>query len=337
MKSDIPPEYTNRPGKKDDCNDLDDLPPDFSTLEHPHQLPAYFQTMPTVPGWTIVINNRFWVDGFRIFISLDSARKFSAFKNSANPDVISLQEQGFGVPVFKAITNSVPFLSKYITFRKYTPTNLRPFDVDRDYFEFCVVRRYAHVGYDTYVFEFHPDLGDKTREFTLMMFSHSQLPIHDYLYKGVKHRWVDETHGKGFRKRWSMKFGFKHTILDPAQPALTDNWDGKSDKLDKEKKKNAYLGGYLRNMFSVSAKYAKAEYYGPLCSDTLGEEEHYFTRGFAELRVDDVGNPDLNVNYETIFSLKEDDLVSICVATVLKRQKDIEEQNRRSSNGGGGG
>ena len=30
-----------------------------------------------------------------------------------------------------------------------------------------------------------------------------------------------------------MKFGFKHTILRSDQLSLTDNWDGKGDKLNK--------------------------------------------------------------------------------------------------------
>ena len=331
MKSDIPPEYTN----KSSDNYEDEFPPDFSTLEQ-HELPEYFQTTKN-PGWTIVINNRFWLDGFRIFVSLDAAYKFSIFKKNKTPEIIDLQEQGFGVPILKAITPNIPFTNKFLTFRRYVPTNLHPFDIDKDYYEYCTVKKTIHVGYDAFIFEFKPDPNVRKSDFTITMFSHSQLPINDYIYKGNKHRWVDETHGKGFRKRWSMKFGFKHTVLRSDQLSLTDNWDGKSDKLNKTINKNPYLEGYLKKMFSVSARLPKHEYYGNLCSDTLGETEQFFKTGYAELKIDDIANPNSNVNYETIFSLTEDHLVTICIATVLKRQKDIEEDRKRSSSGGGGG
>lgn len=334
MKLDIPPEYTCRSLDTNE-KDEDELPPDFSSLQH-HELPAYFQETKN-PGWIIVINNRFWVDGFRIFVSLDAAYKFDIFKKNKTPEIVDLQEQGFGIPIFKAITPNTPLSTKFLTFRRYIPTNLHPFDVDKDYYDYCTVKKSIHVGYDTFTFEFRPDPKIPKSNFTIKMFSHSQLPINDYIYKGRKNRWIDETHGTGFRKRWSMKFGLKHTVLQPDQIALTDNWDGKSDKLNKEIKKNPYLEGYLKKMFSMSARLPKPEYYGHLCSNTLGETEHYFKTGYAELKIDDIGNPNSSVNYETIFSLTDDHLVSICIAAVLKRQKDIEEERKRSSGGGGGG
>ena len=124
---------------------------------------------------------------------------FQCSKNKT-PEIIDLQEQGFGVPILKAITPNVPFTNKFLTFRRYVPTNLHPFDIDKDYYEYCVVKKSIHVGYDTFIFEFKPDPNVRKSDFTITMFSHSQLPINDYIYKGNKHRWVDETHGKGFRK-----------------------------------------------------------------------------------------------------------------------------------------
>ena len=90
--------------------------------------------------------------------------------------------------------------------------------------------------------------------------------------------------------------------------------------------------------FSVLSRFPKQEYYGPHCR-YIGRSRSFFKLGYAELKIDDLGrgipegdddNGD-DVNYESIFSIPEDELVTICIATVLKRQKDIEEEkkNRR--------
>lgn len=351
-KQDPPPDYTNRTSDNynPDTTDNHNIPPPFTThpIEvHPPpfssstspniRVPAYFQNQ-TTSGWTIVINNRFWTDGFRIFVSEDASNKFDAFKKSKNPEIIQLQEQGIGVPLFKAVTSYIPLATKFITFRRYVPTNLHPFDIDKDYYDYCIVKRKLHVGYDSYIFEFTPDPKQPKLNFQVILFSHSILPIHDYIYKGERHRWIDESNLRGFKARWQVKYGFKHTYLIDGQPALTDNWDGKSDKLNKDKK-NPYLDNFLKMKLSVLSRFPKQEYYGPHCTDTLGEAEAFFKLGYAELKIDDLGRgipegDDVNgvdVNYESIFSIPEDELVTICIATVLKRQKDIEEEkkNRR--------
>ena len=69
-------------------------------------------------------------------------------------EIIQLQEQGIGVPLFKAVTSYIPLATKFITFRRYVPTNLHPFDIDKDYYDYCIVKRKLHVGYDSYIFEF---------------------------------------------------------------------------------------------------------------------------------------------------------------------------------------
>ena len=87
-----------------------------------------------------------------------------------------------------------------------------------------------------------PDPKQPKLNFQVILFSHSILPIHDYIYKGERHRWIDESNLRGFKARWQVKYGFKHTYLIDGQPALTDNWDGKSDKLNKDK--NPYLDNF---------------------------------------------------------------------------------------------
>ncbi|EMG48437.1 hypothetical protein SBY92_003337 [Candida maltosa Xu316] len=320
-KIDEPPVYTNRP--IDEKKGEEAPPPPFTEA-----VPHYFQDNKS-PGWKIVINNRFWTDGFRIFVSNDASNKFDIFKKkNTSPEVVELQEQGFGVPLFKAVTSFISVSGRFITFRRYTPTNLHPFDVDRDYYDYCVVTKSVHLSYDTYTFKFTPDPKNPSLNFKVVLFSHSILPIHDYIYKGERRRWIDESNLMNFRLQWQVKYGFKHTVLTPDQVSMTDSWDGKGDSLDR-KKQNELLNGLLRKTFSISAKYPKPEYYGPYITDVLGEAEAFFKLGYAEVKIDDTGNPNTNVNYESIFSLREDDLVTICTATVLKRQKDIVEDNRR--------
>lgn len=45
-----------------------------------------------------------------------------------------------------------------------------------------------------------------------------------------------------------------------------------------------------------------------------------------EVRIGDVNNRRDDVNYETIFSVDEEELVMICMATTLKSQKDIKRK-----------
>ena len=47
--------------------------------------------------------------------------------------------------------------------------------------------------------------------------------------------------------------------------------------------------------FSVLSRFPKQEYYGPHCTDTLGEAEAFFKLGYAELKIDDLGRGILKV------------------------------------------
>ncbi|KAI5970563.1 hypothetical protein CANMA_000472, partial [Candida margitis] len=109
-----------------------------------------------------------------------------------------------------------------------------------------------------------------------------------------------------------------------------DNWDGRTDKLEKSKP-NPYLKSLFKLKLSFSSRLPKPEYYGERCSAILGEAESYFKLGYGEVKIDDLYNPDPNIDYESVLSMHEDALVLVCVATVLKRQKDIEEERNHRS------
>lgn len=319
-KPEVPPEYTNRP-----YNELSyDQPPPIVGDE-----PVYFESA-APRGWSVTINNRFWTDGFRIFVSKDSAEKFKAFKNNSNMHIIDLQRQGIGIPLFKAIDPLNPVTTKFLTFRKYVPNQTGRFDIDKDFYVYCQVRKKYHIGYNSYVFDFTPDPNSSKANFQIVMFSHSTLPINDYVYKGEVHRWIDESFRRKFKSYFQVKFGFKHSVLRSGQPSLVDSWDGRTDKLDKNKP-NPYLKSLFKMKLSPSARLPKPEYYGERCTAILGEAESYFHLGYGEVRIDDLYNPDPDVDYESVLSMHDDALVLVCVATVLKRQKDIEEDARNRS------
>ncbi|KAI5970565.1 hypothetical protein CANMA_000384 [Candida margitis] len=297
-KPEAPPTYTNRSS-------------DMVSHEQLPQLvknePTYFENASSI-GWSVTINNRFWSDGFRIFVSKDSAEKFKAFKNNPN----------------EHITDT------FLIFRKYAPKEHGSFNIDKDYFTYCEVRKKYHMGYNTLVFDFTPDPNSPKTNFQIVMFDHSILPICDYVYKGQVHRWVDESYTRKFKSCCQVKFGFKHSILRPGQPSLIDNWDGHSYKLEKTKP-NPYIGSSFKMWFRPKARVPKPEYYGKKCLATLGEEEWGFKLGYGEVKIDDSYNTDPNIDYESVLSMHEDALVLVCVATVLKKQKKIEEDARNST------
>lgn len=328
--ADAPPSYTNDS-------------PSYSAVQvsekkESYREPVYFQSA-SPQGWTVIITNKFWTDGFQIFISRDSYEKYNVFRKSQNQDIPVIQQQGVGIPLFKVINTFFSIGTTFLTFRKYCPPPLdsqgvpQRFDPKRDYHEFCIVKKRFHVGYDSYIFEFHPDPYDlKKRNFTFTMFSHSVLPIHDYIYKDERHRWIDESRMEEIVSLWQVKYGFKHTVLRPDQPSMCDNWDGQNDKLVKSTP-NPLLNGLWKKKLSVRAHYPELSQYGQHCSAILGEAANWFQLGYAEVKVDDIYNNlnGNNVNYESILSVNEDALVMICVATVLKRQKDIVEDRKKRS------
>ncbi|KAI5955250.1 hypothetical protein KGF54_001811 [Candida jiufengensis] len=293
----------------------------------PQQEPVYFQHAPK--GWTIVINNRFWTGGYWIFVSEDACEKYDAFKKKKNDaNVMDLQRQGIGIPLLKIVLPLNPMSSKFMTIERFLPSSQGAFDADVNNYDYCVVKKYSHMGYNTYIFEFTPDPKAPQLNFQVFMFSHSTLPISDYIFRGERYRWIDESYADRFNTLYQVIFGFKHTMLTPDQPSLCDSWDGKHNKLD-NKKSNPYLSSYFKTKLNSRSRFPKPEYYGHSCSAILGEADSYSSRGYAELKTADTYSGDSNKNYESTLSVNEDALVLTCIATVLKREKDIEQEKRR--------
>lgn len=306
-----------------------DLPPHFSTIE-PQKLPTYTQARKH-SGWSIVIKSRFIIDGYRVFVSQDAANKYDAFKRSKHNDAVKLQQQGYGIPLFKVDTPFISFNKKFLTFRKYIPTCDNPFNEKCDFYDYCLVTKTSHSGYDTYNFEFTPDSNKPWLNFRVVMFSHTFLPIHDYIFRGRKHRWIDESTLLSQKEnQLNMISVFKHTILSPNQVSLTDNWDGICDLLNREIE-NPYLVDNVESYSSLSfgstnyryQRSPKPEYYGRNFSNSQSMSDPVIKTTSNEINIGDISNRNDKINYESIFSLDEEDLVMICIAATLKRQKDI--------------
>lgn len=211
---------------------------------------------------------------------------------------------------------------------------MHAFEENSDMYDYCSVAKTSHLGYDSYIFEFVPDPTMPWLNFRVVMFSHSILPISDYFFRGRKHRWIDESSLLSSNtKQEGFTGGFRHTILSPHQVSLTDNWDGMGDVLSREIV-NPYLSDDFDRYSSLPLGSTniggqgnlKPEYYGRNFSRIHRIVQPTVTTTSNEVRIGDVNNRRDNVNYETIFSVDEEELVMICMATTLKRQKDIKRK-----------
>ena len=325
-KPEAPPPYTNR-----------HLEDDASYIQPPQQAgdePVYFEDA-APRGWTVIINKRRWNDGHKIFVSKDAAEKYETFRESSNEHILELQRNGIGMPLLKTDLPFSPFSSKFLTFSKYIPNKDGRFDDSKDFHVYCDVRRSIHRGYNTYVFNFIPDPDSPDQNFQIFMFAHSTYPICDYKYKGQVHRWVDVSSQAKSKSYNEIKYAFKHTVLNPGQPSLVDNWDGCSNKLDKTKP-NPFLKSMFKLKLTTGLRLPKPEYFGKHCPAFLGEQRARFRTGYGQVKIDDLYSTDPNVNYESVLSMHDDALVLVCVATVLKKQKDNDEDARTNGSYGFG-
>ncbi|KAG5418096.1 hypothetical protein I9W82_004425 [Candida metapsilosis] len=325
---DAPPAYTTSPLESN--SNYDQPPPQIPPRALPRvgNEPVYFEDA-APRGWTISINKRKWGDGYTIFVSKDAAEKYKAFKKSSNEHVLDLQRNGIGIPLLKAETPFNPYTPKYLTFSRNVPNDEGSFDSDKAMSVFCQVRKFSFRGYDTFIFDFTPDPKTPKVNFQIFMFVHSTIPIYDYKYKGDVHRWVDESNQIKSDSNSKVKYAFKHSILKQWQPSLVDSWDGYSNGLD-EKKHNPYLKSLFAMKLKPDLKLPKQQYYGDNCTAILEETDS--DSGNGEVKIDDLYSTDPNINYESVLSVHVDALVLVCVATVLKRQKENDEDKRRNNN-----
>lgn len=261
---------------------------------------------------TIIFKNRAMFDGYRIFLSEDACEKYETFKVGCyNRTIDKLMQQGFCIPIFNVVapymSNDGPFLS----FKRYVPTMNHEFDIDKDYFEFCTVKQKRYVDYITYTFKFMPNPNDKTSDFTIFMISHPRYAIHDYIYRDERHRWFYEVSEFKVNNSSGLKHDLKHTILNWNQPSLIENRNIYKDKLN-IKIKDLFIG---RDSFG-----------GISNGDVLSDYNYYYSgKKKTSLTIGNFHWLNSSVDCGSVLSLTNDELVTICVAAVLKRDKDLQE------------
>ncbi|ABN66089.2 predicted protein, partial [Scheffersomyces stipitis CBS 6054] len=274
--------------------------------------PAYFE--PTNEylnkGWRFMFCNNNFNSDLRVFVSADSVGKYKSFKDASGAQAAKyareLQMQGVGIPLLKADIHRLS-LNKFLTIKRYyvdkQKIKLRGFDSKQDLHDFCVVWKYRHGSYSTYELKFTPDPYDRKQDFTIVVFQHGVLPIADYVYNGSRYRWIHE------RRSYGYIYNYSNFLLCPTQDSMTDNWDKKTNRLEKSiDPNNPLVGGYLSKLLSIRSHFTKEEYYSPMKLGSLDEKRDFSILGRfkqkASFTMGDIYNTsnDPTVNYESIYS-----------------------------------
>ncbi|CAK9441269.1 uncharacterized protein LODBEIA_P51380 [Lodderomyces beijingensis] len=263
---------------------------------------------------------------FGVYVSEDSRLKYEQSLKSKDDALRTLQQNGIGIPVLKGVFNTKIDDPLFMTFWKYYPPEFGSFDFQKDYKTFCTVKRYNRPSYDCYVFEFTPDISSPESNFSITMFSHCVRPINDYIYNGERTRWVDESKNSSTsdfkRRRFSfsskIQHEFKHTLLSPLQPALTDDWDGSSTKLEVRSPSSL-----MKVALGLSAK-SPGEYYGNGVFGKCTKEAK--KPAVLKLR-DSCTRKDMHL--ECVVSVGIDALVSACIVKVLLTSKSYIDNDKK--------
>ncbi|KAI5955252.1 hypothetical protein KGF54_001813 [Candida jiufengensis] len=331
MSSEEPlPLYTQNPSDSSSVEIENESPPP-SYLEPPiSDVPIFFQKAPS-NGWSIIFNTRYYRDGC-IFVGKDSIFKYEYYRrNGIDDEIKQLHMQGIGIPLFKVeVDTKTSFDSKLVLFKVYTPKPHTSFNIETNYHNFCNVRKAKNAGFTSFIFNFTPHVYRRSEDFQVVLLSHSRIPIHDYVYNDKKYRWIDESVMPFFNNLNQVRYGFKHTKLLPDQESLCDNWNGRYENFFLKNKCFASFFFKSNNHSSI----VKEEYYGTEPTEIFGQAASSFKLGklgLAELRIDDTSNEYFdyitNTNsyatYDSISSLNQEALVKICIATIIKMEKDI--------------
>ncbi|KAK6454993.1 uncharacterized protein RJT20DRAFT_54137 [Scheffersomyces xylosifermentans] len=289
-------------------------------------------------GWRFMICNKVFSQDLTVFVSSDSIGKYKAFKKTIRDGPMTgaakyardLQFSGIGVPLLKVDSHTF-HLNKFLTIQKYyidqKKFGLRGFDPSTDLYDFCVVNRFKHGSYTSYEMNFTPDPNDRRKDFQIVVFAHSILPIADYVYNGNRYRWIREG------RNWSFEFNYSNFLLDSKQHALSDNWNKKTNKLESSiDPNNPLVGGFFGKFFSIKSRTERECYYSSMRLGSLDEKRTFSIFGDfkqkAQYTMGDIYNTDnIPVNYESIHSVNLDALTRLCMGLLFKREEDIKDRN----------
>ncbi|KAK6455410.1 uncharacterized protein RJT20DRAFT_141303 [Scheffersomyces xylosifermentans] len=268
----------------------------------------------------IIANNKF-DENLLVFISRDSAELYRTFKkrdgDPSNPAVVAARRHN----------QKEKILKKYLTIYKYDIDKEKlisdGFDDEKDVYEYCEITKKVHINHITFEKKFTPLRNDRSQDFELVVFVHSVLPLCDYVHNGQRHRWVQEKHSSGKLNDYT------HVLLSPEKHSLTDNWDKATNKIEKSvDPDNPLIGGYLKRAFSIGSTRVKDEYYSANKLGILDHKDDHlleYLQRFSRYTMEDVLD-DQPVSIE-IDSVSSEALTRLCIASLLKREEDILNNN----------
>ncbi|KAK6455409.1 uncharacterized protein RJT20DRAFT_46856 [Scheffersomyces xylosifermentans] len=282
-------------------------------------------------SWRFTICNKKFGEDLLVFISPESADLHKSLKTKTvdppSPEMIharEVQSTKKGVPLLKVISHN--YVKKFVSIKKCyindEEVRSRGFDEEKDMYDFCVVKKQVRINYSTYLMKFTPDPNDRSGDFEVVVFAHGVLPIIDYVYKKERHRWVQEKHDYG------KLHDYTHILLSSEQHSLTDNWNKKTNKLDKSiDPNNPLIGGHFQRVFSLGSRKIKDEYYSSTRFGTLEQvrDDSVYGTFQAQWRYYSNYSPrrDFTTMEESIDSVNLDAVSQLCVSLLFKREEDV--------------
>ncbi|CUM67345.1 uncharacterized protein PRCAT00005038001 [Priceomyces carsonii] len=250
-----------------------------------------------------------------VFTTEDSAAKYKEFKKISSGEanfqtVLNIQRSGLGVPLLLTSFNYLK--GKHASIFKYElPEESRLFDKDIDRREICTVWKNRFSTYVRYKFDF---ALSEDRKFTICLFNHYRLPIGDTTEfpKGTSYRWTHDN-------RLLTYYKYSLFLLEDSDNSLTDNMDKDKYKLDSY---NKLVGRGMRNFFKLPSRKPKDDHI-PNCR--LGKLECLriplleSNKPTAKLVIRTTESD----NLDSILSVNEDDVIFLCMSTILKGIEDM--------------
>lgn len=284
---------------------------------------------PTLDCKEFVIYNTSFAGSMEVYVSKDSLDKYKAFQDNLNKDmqlnINEVQREGRGLPLLKVKGSNNIFNSKYLTVYKLTSPEVgKKFDHKVDRIAFCEVTHSRHKLCHKYILKFDPSPGDPSQIFCIDMFRHRSLPIIDFTNRGRKYRWV-------YRSKLS-EINYTYTLyeLNDKQPSMTDGLD---DDKKIPNKKNPLMKFSMKKFFTPNSKIPKDEFCSPMKLAEIRElKNRYFTYGTqtAVFTTFQKCVATSNSDTESIYSIHNSTLVTICLGLVLKKIKDEQKESEEA-------
>lgn len=335
------PPYESSRDNEGYTDDVKKFAPDDTKSSEP---PAYAQEIglpenPHLIQRQVIFCNMNMTTDVLAFTSEDAVAKYKSFKK-VPPDsdnfkhVLDLQQQGIGMPLMEAQFTILPSFGngKFVSIYKCIPPppeSGRLFDMKRDRYKFCSVRKKAGPHYSRYTFTILPKPDNPSEKLEFSIFFHNKLPIADVTKYGnsdKRYRWVHSEYHSIL-----LKYTYSLYSLDEHQTSMIDNIDASGQKLNK---KNPLVYSSFGELFKLPSRKVKENY---LSLVKVGElvylREKFIISSFQEtakllLHIEKSTQP---IELESTKSVSVQELIIICMSYVFKRREEIRVERRKSA------